>query len=194
MSALREPLPPGELPSWAVNLLPWGPVQYWYAIAEGIVQVSTASHGGILLSPARWDEFGDKLRDFVPWAGIQAFEEDCDAAAVIMVWPDLFSEKAAYFAVRSYAGADSFNGQMVANFLAKPAGARVLEMSKAFRETLGDKWERGGCGTSGGGWFVFLYRGQEKQTVTFKDYPAEDFYSDAEIQALRVDGKEAVIA
>lgn len=192
MSATLVPLPPGDLPAWALHLQPWGAVQYWYAIAEGIIQVSTASHGGILLSPDRWDEFGDRIRDFVPWAGAQAFEEDCDACAVVLAWPDLFPAKAVFFAVRYYGGADSFNGQMVQNYLGKPRAARVLEVAKQFRATLGDKWERGGCFTSGHGWGVMLYRGRESQTVHFKDYPKEDFYSDAEIADLRVDREGAI--
>lgn len=106
-----------------------------------------------------------------------------------MAWPDLFPAEWVFFAVRYYGGADSYNGKQVRRFLESPAALRVLVIRKAFRDTLGDKWERGGCFTSGHGWGVLLYRGQEKQTVHFKDYPGESFYTDAEIAALRVDGK-----
>lgn len=194
MSATREPLPPGELPAWALHLQPWGPVQYWYNIAEGIIQVCTASHGGILLSPERWHEFGGVLRDFAPWAGVQCLEEDCDMNAAALVWPDLFPAVASYYAHRHYMWADSCNGKIAKRFLESPGAARVLEMRKAFMDTIADKWERGGCGTSGKGWFVSLYRGGMSETVTFKDYPREYFYSDAEIAALRVDGKGELVA
>lgn len=62
---------------------PWGKVQHLSILAPGIVSVSTASHGGIWLSP-------DRERRIPPaghaiarqYAPAQWYEEDCDACIV----------------------------------------------------------------------------------------------------------------
>jgi hypothetical protein len=68
---------------------PWGPVQHVTVISPDIKQVSTASHGGLILSA--------KLARKVP-AGIQSFvgdnrywEEDCDWAVVTLLFPEEFA-------------------------------------------------------------------------------------------------------
>ena len=62
--------PPGEgHPS------PWGPVQHAEDIADGIVSVHTASHGGLWLSQARLDLMDPSERSSDGW-----YEEDCEAA------------------------------------------------------------------------------------------------------------------
>ena len=75
---------------------PWGRVQQLSMIADGIWQVSTASHGGIWLSPDRlaqvrfdWAAYAES------WAhgwGPGWFEEDVAACAVVATWPSLFAQ------------------------------------------------------------------------------------------------------
>ena len=68
---------------------PWGPSQHVETIANGIQFVSTASHGGMLLSPARFARMPAKHRK--TFAGGRWFEEDCDAAKVVVAFPKHFT-------------------------------------------------------------------------------------------------------
>lgn len=71
---------------------PWGSVQYWRELAPGIVQVYTAGHGGIRLSPERQAQLPawalEVPSGYCPkpmW-----WEEDCEAMVVVYVfWEEL---------------------------------------------------------------------------------------------------------
>lgn len=76
--------------------IPWGPAQHIHVIAPGIVSYSTASHGGIHLSPERFAEMPKPLQEFVPFGGEQHgpgrwYEEDCDWAIVAVAFPQFFT-------------------------------------------------------------------------------------------------------
>lgn len=69
---------------------PWGESQHEERIAEGIAMVSTAGHGGILLSQERLAEMPASLRSqptFNPYPR-KWFEEDCEIALVILAFPE----------------------------------------------------------------------------------------------------------
>ncbi len=70
---------------------PWGESQQTDTIAPGITRVSTASHGGFIISAERRAAMPDTLREFSTFAGGNAYEEDCDAAIVIAAFPQHFS-------------------------------------------------------------------------------------------------------
>lgn len=72
---------------------PWGESQQTDTIAEGITWVSTAGHGGIIISPERRAAMPKSLREFAPFAGGNAYEEDCDVAIVIAAFPQHFTAK-----------------------------------------------------------------------------------------------------
>ena len=59
---------------------PWGPPQDIVELAEGVLRVSTASHGGLKLSRERWAEIPAAVRDamFTPTFA----EEDCEEPIV----------------------------------------------------------------------------------------------------------------
>ena len=57
---------------------PWGAIQSARQIATGIWEVSTASHGGIILSQERYDALPAALQ-VNRYGGGVAFEEDCEA-------------------------------------------------------------------------------------------------------------------
>jgi len=58
--------------------------------ADGITFYTTPSHGGFRLSPERQAEFAQALPGFTPFTGdLQWLEEDCDAALVYLVWPEV---------------------------------------------------------------------------------------------------------
>lgn len=64
---------------------PWGPSQESIKIAVGIMQYSTASHGGIHLSKKRNAMIPEYMRNDNGW-----YEEDCKWAIVGCVFPEEF--------------------------------------------------------------------------------------------------------
>jgi len=72
-----------------VTTSPWGPVQHTERVADGIVFVSTASHGGFVLSPKRLMEMRARFKRN-PYGRSRYFEEDCRAALVVIAFPELF--------------------------------------------------------------------------------------------------------
>ena len=74
---------------------PWGIVQSADQFGEGVVFVSTSSHGGFWVSdeklgsmPAQFARHGIGSRFHSGWDGW--FEEDCEANAVVAAFPDMF--------------------------------------------------------------------------------------------------------
>lgn len=64
---------------------PWGPAQNAREFAPGIVFYSTASHGGFKLSPDRLAAMPALFREPEGW-----YEEDCEAAKVMVSFPEFF--------------------------------------------------------------------------------------------------------
>lgn len=73
---------------------PWGASQTTWKIADGITEVSTAGHGGILLDAARVAAMPDYMKG-CSWAGAAAYEEDCDWCMPVLVFE---AEYRAYYA------------------------------------------------------------------------------------------------
>lgn len=67
---------------------PWGAAETATPIADGIVSVSTASHGGIWISEARRQAMPAAFRIEGHW-----YEEDCEWALVAASFPDAFRAK-----------------------------------------------------------------------------------------------------
>lgn len=65
---------------------PWGPVQHLTHVADGIVEVGTAGHGGMKLSPQRNREVPPALRTSSGW-----YEEDCESQIVLMTFPEEYA-------------------------------------------------------------------------------------------------------
>ncbi len=76
---------------------PWGAVQDETHVAEGIEFVSTASHGGMKLSPDRNQEVPEYMRIRGGW-----YEEDLEVVLVITVFPKYFSEEQRTAAERDF--------------------------------------------------------------------------------------------
>jgi len=74
---------------------PWGKVQYCDQIAEGIVSVSTAGHGGLKLSAKRNNQIPEGARIHSGW-----YEEDCEWAIVALVFPMDFPTVSVFDVVR----------------------------------------------------------------------------------------------
>ena len=80
---------------------PWGEAQQTDAIAPGITWVSTASHGGFIISAERRAAMPRSLREFQTFAGGNNYEEDCDAAIIIAAFPQHFTAKQVASAVEA---------------------------------------------------------------------------------------------
>lgn len=68
---------------------PWGPAQSAMELAEGITFYSTASHGGIHLSPERETELQSKF-NYKTFGGSSWYEEDLDYNVVVLAFPNCF--------------------------------------------------------------------------------------------------------
>ena len=68
---------------------PWGMIQQVAQIAEGIWQVSTASHGGLKISDQRLAAMPAERRS-TPYSHDGWFEEDLDWALVAISFPEAF--------------------------------------------------------------------------------------------------------
>jgi len=110
---------------------PWGRIETVTKVADGIVSVTTSSHGGLWLSPARQLTLPPTLASFTPWTGTQEWwEEDADWAVVVLAWPNYWPEDVVRTAVeitRPRPGARYFAA--IVAFFAEPAG---LELRKRF--------------------------------------------------------------
>jgi hypothetical protein len=69
---------------------PWGAPDTGVEIAEGIVKISTASHGGYWVSDTRLAAMPKELANIATYAGHGWYEEDCDWALVALAYPLLF--------------------------------------------------------------------------------------------------------
>ena len=64
---------------------PWGTSDHQQKIAEGIVEYSTPSHGGIRLSPERQAQLPSGVKSF---NSLEWWEEDCDWCVPYIVFKD----------------------------------------------------------------------------------------------------------
>lgn len=69
---------------------PWGPSQTVTQLAPGVTAVTTASHGGILVTGDAADRIPPEVRARA-WAGHPWYEEDCDWAIVAWYCPEAFN-------------------------------------------------------------------------------------------------------
>lgn len=70
---------------------PWGQSQHSFSDKRGITRHSTASHGGYHLEPHRQAGVARALPEFRTFAGGPWYEEDQDAAVVVLVFHEEFA-------------------------------------------------------------------------------------------------------
>ena len=70
---------------------PWGAVQTAEELAPGIWSVSTAGHGGIMLSPSREADMPAHLAGARHYGEVACYEEDCEWALVALAYPEAFN-------------------------------------------------------------------------------------------------------
>ena len=85
---------------------PWGAADHITPIGDGIAYISTSSHGGFYVPPELNGQIPTEWRE-ASWRGLAKtgwYEEDCDAAMVILTFPQWFEradvENAYWFAAR----------------------------------------------------------------------------------------------
>lgn len=75
---------------------PWGRIDHYKQIAEGIALVSTPSHGGFKLDAKRNKQMPPAFKLAGGW-----YEEDCEAAKVFAVFPEYFDPKGLNAAIQT---------------------------------------------------------------------------------------------
>lgn len=104
---------------------PWGTPQHCQQLAEGIYEVTTASHGGIWVTRARRHAMPHEIRSIPTWTGGHWYEEDCDWALVALAYPEVFNGEVVKSAI---ATARHFHAEKLDldAYLETEAGKRVV--------------------------------------------------------------------
>jgi hypothetical protein len=81
---------------------PWGVADFMTTFGPGVTSYSTPSHGGFFVDDL--DAMPESLRKVSnSYCGFHWFEEDCEAALVVVAHPDLFTADERFKALRSMA-------------------------------------------------------------------------------------------
>ena len=120
---------------------PWGQAQTIETEAgPGLQFVSTSSHGGYHLSRDRAQVLRETWPGFRSWTGSDEWlEEDCDAAAAVLLWPELFEGVDVFNAVRSARDRDD----IPADWWDSAAGRVVVDLAAKEASKTSQLWERG---------------------------------------------------
>lgn len=182
---------------------PWGIAELAIEFGPGVILTKTQSHGGYYLRPEQWARVKALWPAWRPFQNIPPWlEEDQDAVIAVLAFPEYFADPDIFNAVRCVLSSEFRAGEIdrgwvqVATWLNEdPAGRALKARADAFGLSIADRWERGGLSGGGGrpGWQVHLYRGGEHRTLCFKQYPEQQFYSDAELSSLVYTEQELAI-
>lgn len=126
---------------------PWGQSQQIEIVADGIVKVSTASHGGYHLDAKALAAMPAPLRAIGTFAGLGWYEEDCDWCLVALAFPQHFYEYKQLCAVGTALGCNDLARLWLAT---DPQGAAYLARVEAYRKEHGAQFSIGSYGTGQG--------------------------------------------
>lgn len=162
---------------------PWGTIDHVSPIAPGLQWVSTPGHGGIEVDTDRQRAIKRALPRFVTFGGNgpRWYEEDCDATAVILTFPELFKPGL----VRSAVGMAGCRGKYY-GLTVEQIPAKARQIGDAWKAENAELWEP--CGGSGGGkrgpgWWSNMRRvgdGAHRE-AWFEHYPEPRLYTTAEL-------------
>ena len=173
---------------------PWGVAQTTCDIAPGIIEVSTVSHGGFYLSPARVAKIRERFPEFTSRAGAQWYEEDCDCAVVALAHAEEFPDESIRAAIRTVRGLASSEPHRrgkwgaIERWIDSRAGERLRLRHARFEAIAAYLWERGWISTAGDGWTVNLRQvsSGRGRVVTMRQYPEKVFYASEELDELEI--------
>lgn len=165
---------------------PWGDVQRCVPVTDGILRVSTASHGGFKLCL----DYQRRMPAFLaPTFDGGWYEEDCDWAKVAVVFPQFFSPATVSDAVRSIKYWQKDNARALA-YVATGDAARI---AADYDLAHANEWTVISMGTPPAGhegWLVGLahrtHRDQLRRGV-MAEYPRKQDWTDAELQAEMIE-------
>ena len=175
---------------------PWGRVIATKPKGEGLIFVTTNSHGGLWLDRARRAQMAEAFPAFKPWGGrgLEWLEEDCDINVAAILWPADFSPAIVSAAVAMISEPMLGYFADVRPWLESPAGADARRIAAEFSASVSDLWEVGGM-VAGvhktPGWRVlFTHRTtKEQKWLVLPDYPAKSLYSPAELEQFGPENK-----
>lgn len=167
---------------------PWGPAQTSREVAPGITEVSTASHGGLHLSPDLWRQLTDKIPYVAQYAPPCWLEEDCDYCVAVLAFPELFTIGQIRAAVHTFSGESKYQPGVRHWLATSNTGQALKAQVEAFEKMNAELWEFGGCSSNKRGWMIHLTRIGDRahQDVQVLDYPDQQFYTDGAIEKIRL--------
>lgn len=170
---------------------PWGMAQSSSEKCPGIVFHSTAGHGGFHLAPHLNAVLQSKF-EFPTFAGGPWYEEDCDAAAVAIAFPEHFSAnsiRGACRAARHFVKHDyGPKWENVVRYI--DGNPELLAIEQQEQKRTEKLWERQGlfgggfCEEYKGYWGVNFSRGEERKTLMLPGYPEQQWYTDDELKGF----------
>lgn len=139
---------------------PWGTAGYVANVAEGIVSVSTPSHGGYHLDAKRNKLVPDYMRQRGGW-----YEEDCEWAIVATVFPQYFDEKQLAFAASSL---KNYSPDMFEEFYEVPVTPEesLTRREEEFKKANVNNWV---CCSACGDWHDGVPKGMVLVTASIGD-------------------------
>lgn len=163
------------------------------SLTQDIEFVTTASHGGYWLGPARWEELKETFPTFEPYAGVPWLEEDCDGTLAILLWPDLHRDVQVWGAVRlCQKCAEGDHALEVGHRWLAAGGKRALALrmrADAWEAANHDTWLQGGGSTTPDHRWTSEWRrvgSDERRLLVTRDIPTERAMTTAELDAAMV--------
>lgn len=167
----------------APSFSPWGAVQHSREIAPGLIQVETGRHGGFCLSPERWEAMTLALPKFKPHCGPGWLEEDCEAAAAVLAFPEHFDDDRLTDAINM-----TRNGWLRGMTLADvPADLQERARARQAALVAAGTWERGSLLSHREGWLLTLRNmaSGDMRSVLVAEYPTERHFTPEQVASMR---------
>lgn len=187
---------------------PWGTSHGSRELFPGAVLYHTAGHGGIWLNPERMEEFRRVFVEFETFAGGPWFEEDQDAAVVVLAFAQHFTDQEVRGAVvTARYSAKPFNlarpgeperlqrypkWELVMEWFQRDQrGMEAFMRASRFETSVRDMYERGGMASTDqrGVWWVLLKRVRDGERVechmSLDEAYSKQFFTHDEVEARR---------
>jgi len=156
---------------------PWGKPQTQHEITPGITQVSTASHGGILVSPELFTTMPSCFQLLCSIEGTW-YEEDCEINLVVLAFPGHFPDASIWAALNflsnSRFGRDLFPS--AAEYIDGPAGESLRQRRQSFIDACGHLYTRGSISSSKNGWNASFSRIRDGSTASVSDLQTDEVF------------------